>query len=540
MLPPFPKDGVTMSVFQSFIEECGGRSFLENKTTTEICNEFVKPFTTGSSRSCCFSRRGSSSGISYCELLRQKKSHNISSVANVFISHAWGGIFLDLVDTLEYHFRDEPNIFIWCDIFSNNQHDTAEKPFEWWCGTFRSAIKEFQRVVMVLAPWGNPIPLQRAWCLFEIYCAIDTNSRFEIAMTPPEREKFIQDMRIDAKVVTKMIGNINVERSQAWNQNDRDKIFQAVQTIDGGFATLNRLVFGLLESLVITEVKDALNDTEGQDETLILALASLYSDQGQYELAEPLYMKCLEIDKIKLGEGHPNVLGSMNNLGLLYYNQSQYDKAEILFLQSLEMYKVYLNEDHPDAYRTMSNLAMLYCDQAKYEKAEPYFIKCLNHDVLILGEDHSDTITSMNNLASLYYCQERYDETEKLYLKCLELRRFKLGEDHPNTITSMQNLASLYAKKNRYNEAEPLLLQAFNIYKMKLGIDHPDTLRAMNNLGSLYAEQNKYKEAEELFLQCLNMRKIKLGYDHPLTLHSLSDLAILYSVQELYDKAEPL
>ena len=37
---------------------------------------------------------------------------------------------------------------------------------------------------MVLALWQDPVPfLQRSWCLFEIYSAIVTQSRFEVAMT---------------------------------------------------------------------------------------------------------------------------------------------------------------------------------------------------------------------------------------------------------------------------------------------------------------------------------------------------------------------
>ncbi len=86
---------------------------------------------------------------------------------------------------LEHHFvASQPDIYIWFDLFSNNQHKAPNLPFEWWRDTFLNAIGKIGRVVMVLSPWNNPIPFTRAWCLWEIYCAVSTESKFEVAITP--------------------------------------------------------------------------------------------------------------------------------------------------------------------------------------------------------------------------------------------------------------------------------------------------------------------------------------------------------------------
>ena len=63
------------------------------------------------------------------------------------------------MDSLEFHFRDTPDIIIWFDMFSNNQHKAVDLDFNWWCNTFKSAIKDFGHTVMVFAPWKNPIPM---------------------------------------------------------------------------------------------------------------------------------------------------------------------------------------------------------------------------------------------------------------------------------------------------------------------------------------------------------------------------------------------
>lgn len=166
---PFPKDGVTLSYLADFFTACGGRKELKGLTTTEVNEKFVKPMTFF-----CLS--------SFCEMLKGQR-HPAVGVASIFISHAWKYKFLEVVDALLYHFRDESGIVIWFDLFSNNQHKAVDLDFQWWSTTFKSAIEQFGRTVMVLAPWDDPIPLTRGWCLFEKYCTIVTHSRFEVAMS---------------------------------------------------------------------------------------------------------------------------------------------------------------------------------------------------------------------------------------------------------------------------------------------------------------------------------------------------------------------
>ena len=175
----FPKIGVRLQVFDDFINDvCGGHDQIRNMTTTDVCKQFLMPYT--ASLSC-----------SFCEKLQQDGSTDVAP-ATVFISHAWKYVFLDVVDSLKHHFRNETtSVIIWFDLFSNNQHCAPQLDFIWWSTTFKSAIAQFGRTVMVIAPWVDPIPFHRAWCLFEVYCTNDSNSKFEVAMSQSELEIFV-------------------------------------------------------------------------------------------------------------------------------------------------------------------------------------------------------------------------------------------------------------------------------------------------------------------------------------------------------------
>jgi len=146
----FPKLGVKLyQGIHDFYDRCGSKEDLEGLTTTQVCDLFIKPQT-------------ESYQSSYCKML-ESQHHPAIGIATVFISHAWKYRFLDVICALEYHFRDQPDIIIWFDLFSNNQHNTNEFDFDWWCNTFKSAIQQFGHTVMVLAPWSDPIPLTRGW-----------------------------------------------------------------------------------------------------------------------------------------------------------------------------------------------------------------------------------------------------------------------------------------------------------------------------------------------------------------------------------------
>ncbi|AFZ01857.1 tetratricopeptide repeat protein [Calothrix sp. PCC 6303] len=292
----------------------------------------------------------------------------------------------------------------------------------------------------------------------------------------------------------------------------------------------------------LTEIAENLTDAVS-DENLYWAftgLALYYNGQGLYGLAEPWYQGCVSALKSRLGENHPDVATSLNNLAQLYDSQVRYEEAEPMYLQALELYKQLLGENHPDVATSLNNLAALYDSQGRYEAAEPLYIQALELYKQMLGENHPSTATSLNNLAALYRSQGRYEAAEPLYIQALELRKQLLGENHPHVAQSLNNLAALYRSQGRYEAAEPLYIQALELRKQLLGENHPHVAQSLNNLASLYRSQGRYEAAEPMCLQALELYKQLLGENHPHVATSLSGLAVLYVSQGRYEAAEPM
>ena len=279
------------------------------------------------------------------------------------------------------------------------------------------------------------------------------------------------------------------------------------------------------------------------DENLIwafLGLERFYFGQGLYALAEPWYQQCVSVVSSRLGEEHPDVGTSYNDLALLYKSQGRYAEAEPLYLKALALCQRLLGEEHPDVATSYNNLAVFYYAQGRYAEAEPLYLKALVLRQRLLGEEHPDVATSYNNLAAFYQFQGRYAEAEPLYLKALVLRQRLLGEEHPDVATSYNNLALFYYAQGRYAEAEPLYLKALVLRQRLLGEEHPDVATSYNDLALLYYAQGRYAEAEPLYLKALALRQRLLGEEHSEVANSYSNLAAFYQSQGRYAEAEDL
>ncbi|ACK72245.1 NB-ARC domain protein [Gloeothece citriformis PCC 7424] len=250
-------------------------------------------------------------------------------------------------------------------------------------------------------------------------------------------------------------------------------------------------------------------------------LGNYYKEQGLYQAAEPWYENCLKVVKTRLGDNHPDVVTSLNNLAVLYDSQGRYTEAEPLLQKALKLMQQLDGENHPHVATALNNLALLYKSQGRYTEAEPLYLQALKLRQQLLGDNHLNVAITLNNLAGLYDSQGRYTEAEPLLQQALALLQQLDGNNHPHVATSLNNLAGLYRSQGRYTEAELLYQQALKIMQQLYGDNHPDVAQSLNNLALLYNAQGNYTEAEALSQQALTIFQQTLGNQHPHTQDAL-------------------
>ena len=241
--------------------------------TTGVCEAFIKPWTDPTS--------ANESALSFHEFMHAKHSSPMSNrfgplgmnfaecfgsshKATVFISHAWKYRFVDLVSAISAFVRDQKakgeriEHYFWVDLFVNNQHGYVLLPFEWWSTTFKEAIRAIGHTCVVMAPFLKPVPLTRAWCLWEIACTLDTQSNISIQFSDVEREHFEEHVTADFNVCLQVLCNVHVQASEARSSDDRDRILRAVEKLDNGngYHHINKKVTKLMRRWLVKTAQD--------------------------------------------------------------------------------------------------------------------------------------------------------------------------------------------------------------------------------------------------------------------------------------------
>lgn len=467
-----PLLGIKFLYFEQFIKENGGRMKFKGKSTADVNAEYFVPM--------C-----QRTNMSLCQQLLLQSSPYVGK-PTWFISHAWLCQFLDVVDAVALTLRQQEgedkylDTVVWFDQLTLNQTGSKHVPYEMLHDTFMNTTRQIGKMVLVFDRWDNPAHLMRAWCVFEAYAAVHTQSQLEVAMTKTEQQRFLTDITADYKgeLFYNMLAKIKSEASVATLSTDTNLIHQCIiNNVPDGFVGLDRALFCKLEEWMIKllQTKVAVSENSIVEATWKYALADILRRRGQFDRAQPYIESSVSIRSMELGEEHIDTLRALNNMALLYQAQKKNSEAERLLASNLEIYRRKLGNEHPDTLSSIQSLAGLYYLQGMFDRAEILSIECSTTSRRVLGDEHPDTLTYINYLAALYKLQRKFDESFPLYQNCLTSKIRVFGKEHPSTLMTLWHLAGLYNEQGKFADAESAYIECLTGYRRVLGESHPTT-----------------------------------------------------------------
>jgi len=180
-----------------------------------------------------------------------------------FVSQARGASFCSLVHALagyaRSHRKDFDVAYFWIDSFGANQPlletgspKELEERFDALSRALHVAIKNFQGRLLFLDNWREPLPLQRAWCIWEIYGCCDAQVDIEIVTDPTRYDAefvaFRQDLLSsatdsgDGVTVAHVLGKLDVSQLECQSETDKAMIRKACESLPGGFHKVKKAV----------------------------------------------------------------------------------------------------------------------------------------------------------------------------------------------------------------------------------------------------------------------------------------------------------
>lgn len=274
-----------------------------------------------------------------------------SGPCDVYVIHAWNTEFSDLISSIDlferrtFHSTSSPrspreNIRYFVDYFSINQNFKVTQPLK----DIQDVIRSCECVLVVMSPWSAPLPLTRAWCLFELMTAIEAKLRVQVTMPAEENDKFMQQ-KLEEK--QKVLAEIDCRRSIASVDSDENMIKKYIADKMGGFEHMDEKLKWCLNRWVLDsrlKVGDtmleqieartaALSKTKSPANREYLAakhsLGNALQLAGNYDKALEVHTDVLQMRNRVYSSGHPDVRASQSAVRLATMKKKKADSARV-------------------------------------------------------------------------------------------------------------------------------------------------------------------------------------------------------------------
>ena len=235
---------------------------LDDMTTQQCCELFVKPACAGDD--CAFIN---------CAAIPWVREHQPGKTASVFCSHAWSYRIMDVLNALIAYANEQPGTVFWFDLVVNNQVSSGCLPQEWWSSLFKQTVRSIGKTLVIMSPWDKPVPLSRAWCLWEIGMTLEANAALEIRLDDKQERAFKDAILQDADALHRTLSELDARHATASKASDVDMIFKVIRSTFG-FDRLNRLVKERMREWALKTAKCLVQSTAKHDDIELLHVSS--------------------------------------------------------------------------------------------------------------------------------------------------------------------------------------------------------------------------------------------------------------------------
>jgi len=236
----------------------------------------------------------------------------------------------------------------------------------------------------------------------------------------------------------------------------------------------------------------------------------------------------------------PEVEGDLCNvMGSVYFELGQYNEAETMYRRSLELVRQTIEEDNVAVADTLHRLARVFRRRGPTSKAIETERQALAIYEKQLGRQNGKVGASLNVLGFALLEAGRAAEAEDVLKEALEINRTVFGENHPQVGLSLSRLGLVLRDQNKLDESESALREGVNVQRnVPTGVNQFDLVApevelgwTLNYLSGVLEQQGKLSEAEMKLSEAVAIMSKVLPKDHNDQLLLICNLAAFHARQ---------
>ncbi len=225
-------------------------------------------------------------------------------------------------------------------------------------------------------------------------------------------------------------------------------------------------------------------------------LANAHFYRGDYDIADSLNRRVLEMDRQIYGNRHPNVGEDLINLGALQFQLGHYPEAEHYQRQALDIIQSFFGKDHPETASVMTALGRALVPQGRLDEAGDMLRQALAIQERVYGPVHPRVAAALAEIGKVEQQRGKLDEAEADFRRMADIYRTVYHGKHYYIGNALSNLAGVALERKKYDEAERLVRESLQMYAQTLPADHQLVGISRIRLGRIFLRQKRYAEAE--------------------------------------------
>ncbi len=259
--------------------------------------------------------------------------------------------------------------------------------------------------------------------------------------------------------------------------------------------------------------------------------------QAQYELAENLYLECLELIKKARGTKHSDYPSMLNNITQLYQRLTLFEEAEAYGLKALEVWKAGWGENHFGYISALNNIGLVYYDMHRFTQSTSYYKQALELSIKNYGATSQISESIEFNLAGIYYTADEIEQAIEIYSK--QRKNLKEANDYLNQkyCFILSHLTECYLKIEDYKTALEFAKENVAVSALVYNKENTYYGSALQTQAKVYHKTKNHQEALSYLMPAIAIfeaRKFPNPNDY---ISALYDLSQVYRSNEQLDLA---
>ena len=175
------------------------------------------------------------------------------------------------------------------------------------------------------------------------------------------------------------------------------------------------------------------------------------------------FEKSRHIRICRLQPSDPRIADTLNAIARVYYNEENYDMALQLYKEALTIFQNAFGNDHLTSAMCYTNLGLVYTVQQNYSDALKYHEKAYQIRHNHLPNDHFRFGTSYNNIGEVHLHSGDFTLAWEYFEWALQVYRKSLPLQHVDIAKTLSNMGSIYEQQGKSQQASLSYNKAIHI-----------------------------------------------------------------------------